>query len=73
MLSYCSKCKKNTESINPKGSKTANGKTMILSKCAICSSKKLKFIKQQQTKGLLSNLGIRTPLNKIPLLGDILF
>ena len=74
MLSYCLKCKKNTESINPKVSKTSNGKTMILSKCAICGSKKFaKFIKEQQAKGLLSNLGIRTPLNKIPLLGDVLF
>ena len=74
MPSYCLKCKKNTESINPKVSKTSNGKTMILSKCAICGSKKFaKFIKEQQAKGLLSNLGIRTPLNKIPLLGDVLF
>ena len=73
MLSYCLKCKKNTESINPKVSKITNGKTMILSKCAICDNKKSKCIKEQQTKGLLSNLGIRTPLNKIPLLGDILF
>ena len=73
MLSYCLKCKKNTESINPKLSKTSNSKTMILSKCAICGNKKSKFIKEQQAKGLLSNLGIRTPLNKIPLLGDILF
>ena len=64
---------KNTESINPKVSKTSNGKTMILSKCAICDSKKSKFIKEQQEKALLSNLGTRTPLNKIPLLGDILF
>ena len=73
MLSYCLKCKKNTESINPKVSKTTNGKTIILSKCVICSSKKSKFIKEQQAKGLLSNLGLRTPLNKIPVLGDILF
>ena len=73
MLSYCLKCKKNTESINPKVLKTTNGKTMILSKCAICSSKKPKFIKEQQANGLLSNLGFRTPLNKIPVLGDILF
>ena len=65
MLSYCLKCKKDTESINPKVSKTTNGKTMILSKWAICGSKKSKFIKEQQAKGLLSNLGIRTPLNKI--------
>ena len=73
MLSYCLKCKKNTESIYSKVSKTSNGKTMIISKWAICGSKKSKLIKEQQAKGLLSNLGIRTPLNKIPLLGDILF
>ena len=73
MLSYCLKCKKNTESINPKVLKTTNGKTMILSKCATCGSKKSKFIKEQQAKGLLSNLGLRTPLNKILVLGDILF
>ena len=72
MLSYCLKCKKNTENINPKVSKTPNGKTMILSKCAICGSKKSKFIKEKQAKGLLSHLVIRAPLNKIPLLGDIL-
>ena len=46
---------------------------MLLSSCAICNSKKSKFIKNQETKGLLSNLGIRTPLSKVPLLGDILF
>ena len=46
---------------------------MLLSKCAICDSKKSKFIKNQEAKGLLSKLGIKTPLNKIPLLGDILF
>ena len=59
MLSYCLKCRKNTESINPKVSKTTNGKTMILSKSAICGSKKSKFINEQQAKGLLSNLGIK--------------
>ena len=71
MLSCCLKCKKNTESINPKVSKTSSGKAMILSKCTICDSKI--FIKEQQAKGLLNNLGIKTPLNKIPLLGYILF
>ena len=73
MLSYCLKYKKNTESINPKISAIGNGKTMILSKCAICGAKKSKFIEKQEAKGLLSNLGIRTPLSKIPLLADILF
>ena len=72
MLSYCLKCKESTESINPKVSKTTNGKTMILSTCAIYGSKNSKFIKEQEAKGLLSNLGLRTPLNKIPVLGDIL-
>ena len=75
MLSYCLKCRRNTESINPKVSKTTNGKAIILSTCAICGSKKSKFIKQQdkKQKGSLSNLGLRTPLNKIPVLADILF
>ena len=65
--------KKNTEGINRKISATSNGKTMILSKCAICGTKKSKFIKKQEAKGLLSNPGIRTPLSKIPLLGNVLF
>ena len=65
-MSYCLKCKKSTESIDPKVSATSNGKIMILSKCAIRGSKKSKFIKKQEAKGLLSNLGIRTPLSKIP-------
>ena len=73
VLSYCLKCKKNTERIDPKVSATSNGKTMVLSNCAICGSKKSKFIEKQEAKGLLSNLGIRTPLSKIPLLGDVLF
>ena len=71
MLSYCFKCRRNTESINPKVSKTTNGKAIILLTCAICGSKK--FIKQQEAKVLLSNLGLKKQLNKIPLLGDILF
>ena len=46
---------------------------MILSKCAICGSKKSRFIKHREAKGLLSKLGIKTPLNKMPILGDILY
>ena len=46
---------------------------MILSKCAICGSKKSRFIKKQEAKRLLSNLGLKTPLSKIPVLGDVLF
>ena len=72
-MSYCLKCKRNTESIDPNVSATSNGRTMILSKCAICGSRKSKFIKKQEAKGLLSNLGIRTPVNKSPILGDVLF
>ena len=73
-MSYCLKCKKkNTESIDPKVSATSNGKTMTLSKCAICGSKKAKFIKKQEAKALLSNLGIRTPVSEIPVSGDVLF
>ena len=73
MKSYCLKCRKNTENINPRISKTSNGKIMLLSKYAICDSKKSRFIKNQEAKGLLSNLGIKTPLSKVPILGDILF
>ena len=50
MLSYCLKCKKNTGNINSKVSASSNGKTMMLSKCAICGSKKSKFIKKQEAK-----------------------
>ena len=64
MSSYCLKCKKNTESMNPRVSKTNNGKTVILSKCAICGSKKARFIKKQ-AYGILSNLGLKAPLNYI--------
>ena len=72
MESYCLKCRKNTENINPEVSSTGNGRVMI-SKCAICGSKKSRFIKHQEAKGLLSKLGIKAPLSKIPVLGDILF
>ena len=68
---FCLKCRKNTESINPRVSKTNNGKTMILSKCAICVSKKSRFIKKQEASGILSNLGLNRPLIKTPLLFHI--
>ena len=73
MKSYCLKCTKDTENMNPWVWNTSNGRTVILSKCAICGSKNSRFIKNQEAKGLLSNLGIRTPLSKVPILGDILF
>ena len=71
MESYCLKCKKHTKNIDPQVSSTSNGK-FILSKCAICGSKKSKFINKQEASGLLSKLGIKTPLSKIPILGDVL-
>ena len=70
MKSYCLKCRKNTENINPRVSKTSNGRTMVLSKCAICGSKKSRFIKNQEAKGLLSNLGVRTSLSKVPIMSS---
>ena len=73
MESYCLKCKKNTENIDPKVSGSSNGRAMILSKCVRYGSKKSRFIIIQEGKGLLSNLGIKTPLSKVSILGDILF
>ena len=73
MKSNCLQCRKDTENINPKISKTSNNRIMVLSKCAMCESKKPKFIKNQDAKGLLNNLGIKTPLSKVQILGDILF
>ena len=72
MKSYCLKYRKNTENIDPKVSSTSNGRVILL-KCAICGSKKSRFIKHQEAEGLLNKLGIKTPLSKIPILGDILF
>ena len=73
MKSNCFKSRKDTENIDPKISSTSNGQALILSKCSIYGSKKSRFIKNQEAKGLLSNLGIKTPLSKVPILGDILF
>ena len=66
MKSYCLKCRKDTENINPRVSNTSNGRTVLLSKCVKCGSKKSRFIKNQEPKGLLSNLGIKTPISKVP-------
>ena len=73
MKSYYLQCKKDTENINSRVSNTSSGRPMILSKGTICSSKKSRFIENQEAKELLSNLSIKTPLSKVPLLGDILF
>ena len=66
------KCKKNTENLDSKIFRTKNNKQIMQSKCNDCGIKKSRFIKEQEAKGLLSNLGIKTPLNKIPLL-NLLF
>ena len=70
--SYCLKCRKNTESKNPKVVTAKNRGIMLLPKCAVCDSKKSKFVKEQEASGLLSSLGIKTHLNKVPLLGPLL-
>ena len=61
------------KNINTQVSSTSNGKLMISLKCAICGSKKSKFINKQEGSGLLSKLGIKTLLSKMPILGDVLF
>ena len=68
MLSYCLKYRENAESKIPNNVKTKNEKIMLLSKCAVYNSEKLKLIKDQEVRRLLSSLGIRTPLKQIPLL-----
>ena len=73
MSSYYSKCRKNTESKNLKVVKTKNGRVILLSKCAVCDGKKSKSIKEQGASGLLSSLGIKTPLSKIPFVAPLLF
>ena len=67
------KVQKNAENMDSKVLKTKNGRTLLSSKCAVCSSKKSRLMKEQEAKGVLSSLGIKTPLSKIPLFGDILF
>ena len=72
MKTYCVKCRKDTENINPKMFKTKNNRIITQSKCTVCGMKKSRFVKQQEAKGLLSNLEIKTLLSKIPLL-NVLF
>ena len=72
MKTYCLKCKTNTDNIDPKMFRTKNNRLLMQSKCSVCKNKKSRFIKEQEAKGLLSNLGIKTPLSEIPLL-NVLF
>ena len=72
MKTYCVKCKKDIENIDSKMFRTKNNRLMMQSKCPICGIKKSRFVKEHEAKGLLSSLGIRTPLSKIALL-NVLF
>ena len=72
MKTYCLKCKTNTDNIDPKMFRTKNNRLLMQSKCSVCKNKKSRFVKEQDAKGLLSNLGIKTPLSKISLL-NVLF
>ena len=68
MKTYCVKCRKNTENIDPKMVRTKSNRLIMQSKYSACRIKKQRFAKEQEAKGLLSNLGSKTPFSKIPLL-----
>ena len=72
MKTCCVKCRKNTENLNSKIFKPLNYRLIMQSKCTDCGIEKSRFVKEQEAKGLLSNLGIKTPLSKIALL-NVLF
>ena len=72
MKTYCAKCRKNTENLNSEIFKTKDGRLIMQSKCPACGIKESRFVREQEAKGLLSKLGIKTPLSKIPLL-NVLF
>ena len=72
MKTYCIVCKKDTENKKPKVYKTKNGRLMLKSIFSVCESKKRRFVSKNEGSGLLSSLGIRTPLSKVPLL-NVLF
>ena len=73
MLLFYLRCTRNTGSKNPKVVKTKNRRIMPLLECKVCDSKKSKFIKKQEASGLLSSLGVKTPLSKISSVGPLLF
>ena len=72
MKIYCVKCKRDTENIDPKIVRTKNKRLIMQSQCTDCRNKKSRFIKEQEAKGILTELGIKAPLSKVPLL-KILF
>ena len=72
MKTSCLKCKTNTDNIDSKMFRTKNNRLLMPSKRSVCKNKKSRFVKKQEAKGLLSNVGITTPLSKIPVL-NVLF
>ena len=72
MKIYCVKCRKDTENIDPKMVRRKNNRLIMQEKWPVCGIKNSRFVKEQEAKGVLSNLGIKTPLSKIPLL-NVLF
>ena len=72
MKIHCVKCRKDTENIDPKMVRTKNNRLIMQAKCPVCGIKKSRFVKEQEAKCFLSNLGIKTLLSKIPLL-NVLF
>ena len=71
MKTYCLKCKRNTENLDCKIVMTKNNRLIMQAKCSDWGNKKSRFIKEQEAKGSLSNLGINTPFSKIPLLNAL--
>ena len=72
MKTYCVKCRKDTENIDPKMVRTKNNRLIMQSKCLVCGIEKSRFVKEPEAKGLLNNLGIKTPWSKISLLNVLL-
>ena len=68
MKIYCVKCRRDNEDIDPKMIRKKNNRLIMQSKCPVCGIRKSRFVKEQEAKGLFSNLGIKTLLSKIPLL-----
>ena len=73
MKTYCVKCRKDTENVDIKMVRTKKNRLVMQSKCSVCGIKKSRFVEEKEAKGLLSNLGIKTPLNKIPLLNVLIW
>ena len=67
MKTYCLVCRKSTDNVNSEMIRTKNGRLQLNSQCSICGNKKSRFVKKQEAKGILSSLGIKTPLSKIPV------